>query len=81
MQDRRKAQRWPAYLGGQAIFFHRQSTADVLIRNTSGSGAKLVVGNSDFIPDEFSLKVARKEREYRVQTRWRRGDNIGIQFC
>lgn len=81
MQDRRKEQRWPAYLGGQAIFFHRLSTADVLIRNTSASGAKLVVCNGHLIPNEFSLNVARREREYRVKTCWRRRDEIGIQFC
>lgn len=80
MRERRKEQRWPAYLGGRASFFRGQSTADVLIRNRSDSGAKLVVENGRFIPDDFNLTIPDRQTAYRVCARWRRYNEIGVEF-
>jgi hypothetical protein len=80
MRERRKEQRWPAYLGGRASFFRGQSTADVLIRNRSDSGAKLIVHDGRFIPDDFNLTLPERQAEYRVCTRWRRYNEIGVEF-
>jgi hypothetical protein len=80
MRERRKEQRWPAYIGGRASFFCEQSSADVLIRNTSASGARLVVHDGRFIPDNFNLTILKRQAEYRVRARWRNGDAIGIEF-
>ena len=80
MHERRREQRWPAYVGGRASFFREQSTADVLIRNRSESGAKLVIYDSRFIPDFFNLKISDRGTEYRVCARWRRYNEIGVEF-
>jgi len=80
MQERRKEQRWRAYIGGRVSFFHGRSTADVLIRNTSSSGAKIVVHNGRFIPDQFDLTVPQWQTVVRATARWRRRDQIGIEF-
>lgn len=80
MEEQRKHQRWPAYLGGRACFSRNQSTADVLIRNTSESGAKVVVHNGVFVPNRFTLQVPRRNKEYRAIARWRRGDEIGVEL-
>jgi hypothetical protein len=80
MPERRKEQRWRAYIGGRVSFFHGQSTADVLVRDTSTSGAKLVVHNGRFIPDQFDLIVPQWQTVMRATARWRRQDQIGIEF-
>jgi|ERR1035437_4348990 hypothetical protein len=80
MQERRKVQRWPAYIGGRASFLSEKSTADVLIRNTSTSGAKVVVQNSLFVPDNFRLTIPKCQTEYRVRACWRHYDEIGVEF-
>src|SRR5450759_4004851 len=80
MQERRKVQRWPAYLGGRASFLSEKSTADVLIRNTSASGAKVVVHNCRFVPDIFKLTIPKWRAEYCVRACWRHYDEIGVEF-
>ena len=75
MLDRRKEQRWPAFLGGTISFNRRLSVADCTVKNTSAFGAKLVFHNTAFVPDEFDLSIASKAIEYRVRTRWRRVDD------
>jgi hypothetical protein len=80
MRERRKELRSPAYIGGRASFFREQSTADVLIRNVSASGAKLVVDNGSFIPDNFKLTIRKWQAGYRARACWRRHDEIGVEF-
>jgi PilZ domain-containing protein len=78
MRERRKAQRWPAYLGGVIALDH-QSTLDCLIRNTSPCGARLTIDRADLLPEEFTLHIPAKQTEVRVTTRWCRADVIGIE--
>jgi hypothetical protein len=80
MLDRRKEQRWPAYLGGSISFNRRLSVADCIVKNASALGAKLVFHNTTFVPDEFDLSIASKSIAYRVRTRWRRVDAIGVEI-
>ena len=80
MLQRRKETRRLAYLGGRASFFRRQSTADVLIRNTSDSGAKLVIDNGDFLPDDFDLEIPAWRATFRAHACWRRHREIGVEF-
>ena len=80
MGERRKEQRRLAYIGARASFFRGQSSADVLIRNMSLSGAKLVVHNGNFLPEDFNLMVAAWQTKYRVRACWRRYDEIGVKF-
>jgi PilZ domain-containing protein len=80
MRERRKTQRLPAYLGGQVAFFRRRATADCIIRNTSATGAKLVIQNCSFVPDEFELTIPQRQAEYRVRARWRGVNEIGVEL-
>ena len=79
MLDRRKEQRWPAYLGGTLCFNKRLSTADCIIRNTSPSGARLALHNTPFVPDEFDLVIPQWHAEYRMRVKWRRPNELGIE--
>ncbi len=79
MLERRKEQRWPAYLGGRIVFKGRAAAAECLIRNTSRSGARLVVSQATRLPEEFLLKVPYRKTELRVRTRWRRVEHVGVE--
>jgi len=81
MLDRRREQRWPAYLGGKISFSKRFSAADCLVRNTSPRGARLVIYNGCFVPDEFDLSIPCKRVSYRVRARWRRFEVIGVEIA
>jgi len=79
MVERRKEQRWPAYLSGRIVFGDRACTAECLIRNTGRSGARLVMDGAGLLPDEFSLQIPHWKTEMRVRTRWRRYEHIGVE--
>jgi hypothetical protein len=80
MQERRKEQRWPAYLGARIVFAGRQPTSDCLVRNTSAGGARLVVHRAALLPDEFSLQIPKRQVEFKVRTRWRSFEEIGVEM-
>lgn len=80
MRERRREQRLRSYLGGEIAFLRRRVTADCIIRNTSDSGAKLIVQNGRLVPDEFELTIPRQQADYRARTRWRRVDEIGVEL-
>jgi hypothetical protein len=80
MQEKRKEQRWPAYLGGRASFLDRQTSSDCLVRNTSGGGALLRVGQPRFVPDEFELTIPQRDAVYRARTRWRSATEVGVEL-
>jgi hypothetical protein len=79
MQERRKQQRWPAYLGGRAAF-SLHSTADCLIRNISDGGARLAVHGDQLIPDEFELTIPQRNAVYRARARWRAFEDLGVEL-
>jgi len=80
MQEHRKEGRSPAYLAGQITTDRRLIAIDCIVRNTSGTGAKLVVPNATLLPEEFELHIPRKNSAYRVCTRWRRLLDVGVEI-
>ncbi len=79
MQDRRKEGRSPSYLGGQITTDRRLIAIDCVVRNTSGSGARLIVPGATLLPDVFDLHIPRKNCAYRVRARWRHVDDVGVE--
>ena len=80
MEERRKEQRWPAYLGATAIF-NKLISANCIVKNTSSAGARLVLHNTPLIPDEFDVVVPRKNAEWRARVKWRRLEQIGVELA
>jgi hypothetical protein len=78
MREKRNEQRWPTYLGGRISFLKGQATADCLIRDKSENGAKLIIFNGRFVPDDFDLMVRQRDAIYRARARWRSRDEIGV---
>jgi len=80
MQERRKEGRSPSYLGGQITTSRRLTAIDCIVRNTSGAGARLVLPNATLLPETFELHIPRKNSAYRVQARWRRLEDVGVEI-
>ncbi|MEZ5787424.1 MAG: PilZ domain-containing protein [Xanthobacteraceae bacterium] len=80
MLERRTSHRFPAFLGGVIMFSQDRGSAECIIRNRSDGGARLIVHNSSFIPDEFELMIPQRETILRARTRWRGCDDLGIEF-
>ena len=80
MQDRRKTLRRRTFLGGSAVFNHRQSAIDCVLRNMGERGARLVFEHTAFVPDEFDLDVERMQRSFRASVAWRGRNEIGVTF-
>jgi hypothetical protein len=80
MLERRKSQRSPAFLGGVIVFSQDRASAQCIIRNRSDSGARLIVHNPSFVPDEFELTIPQQQMALRARARWRGCDGLGIEF-
>jgi hypothetical protein len=80
MQERRKQDRQPAYWAGKIAFNRRQSLLDCLVRNTSESGAKLVLEATTFVPRDFDLMILKHGAEYRAKVVWRRAEEVGVRL-
>jgi hypothetical protein len=80
MLERRKEGRSPAYLGGQITTSRRLTAIDCIVRNTSGAGARLMLPNATLLPEIFELHIPRKNSAYRVQARWRRLEDVGVEI-
>jgi hypothetical protein len=80
MQERRKEGRSSAYLGGQITTSLRLTAIDCIVRNTSGSGARLALPNTAMLPEVFELHIPRRNSAYRVQARWRSLEDVGVEI-
>ena len=80
MVEKRKAARSRTLLGGVIAFNNRASTMDCQVRNLSTGGAKVTFNNTAAVPDQFDLKIARKERSFRARMIWRAPNEAGVTF-
>ena len=81
MQEQRKEQRLPSYLGGRITTDRKLIAIDCIVRNTCGTGAKLALAHTMSLPDEFELHIPIRGSAYRVQARWRRYGEIGVEMA
>lgn len=79
-QNKRTNHRTRTFLKGKVVFNNGMSTVDCLVRNMSGTGAKVEVTGSVPLPDVFELQIPQKGETVRVHLRWRRGDEVGVEF-
>jgi hypothetical protein len=80
MVEKRKAARSRTLLGGVIAFNSRASTMDCQVRNLSAGGAKITFSNTAAVPDQFDLKIARKDCSFRARMVWRAPNEAGIAF-
>lgn len=50
------------------------------VSDISNSGARISVGADQTLPETFWLKVSGYRRKMKAETRWRKGDEVGVEF-
>jgi hypothetical protein len=78
--ERRVRVRQRSFLQGRLYFNNRRSSLDCLVRDISGTGAKLKVSDSVAIPEIVELHIPNKDETYRARVQWRTGFEIGVTF-
>lgn len=80
MSEHRRAQRTRTFLGARAVFNSGLSSVECQVRDLSETGAKLIVDEPSYLPEEFQLEVPRRGLSCKAKVRWRSSDAVGIQF-
>jgi hypothetical protein len=78
MDNRRKAERLPSFLGGTIIYNRGRFSLPCIVKNLSPTGAKLTAKNLPTLPERFDLHVPQKKATYAVRMTWREGDVVGV---
>jgi hypothetical protein len=80
MIENRTTPRLRSLLKGKIIYNNRLSTVDCVVRDISGSGARLALPQNFTLPDRFELYVPLKEKTYAAEVRWRGDEDFGVMF-
>ena len=80
MAERRGAPRQKSFLRGCIYFNNRRSVMDCLIRDLTEDGARIIFSHTVNVPDIVELYIPQKEQTLRAHVKWRRGDDIGLDF-
>jgi|SRR3954467_12079491 hypothetical protein len=80
MDNRRKVDRLPSFLGGTIIYNRNRWSTPCVVKNLSRTGAKLTGSNLPVLPDRFELSVPQKKSIYSVKMKWRDADLIGVEI-
>lgn len=78
--ERRDEARLRSLIAATIVYNNGQSTLACVIRNFSETGAKLAIPAGVALPDRFELAVPQKNKTYRAQIAWQRGEEIGVRF-
>jgi hypothetical protein len=76
----RKWLRVKTFLRATIYFNHRQSSVDCIVRDISDGGARLAVSEAALVPESFEVHIPQKNRTHTGDVRWRRGEEMGLEF-
>lgn len=79
MKDRKWA-RLKTFWRGQVYFNNRHNSVDCVVRDISDGGARLMVSGAAMLPDTIELYIPQKDRGHVADIKWRKGDELGLQF-
>jgi two-component system response regulator len=80
VDDKRRAQRKRMLKGGTIAFSARHATVPCVVRDVSGTGARLQVQNGMGVPDTFELIVELDGLEAQCAVVWRKPSEVGVEF-
>jgi PilZ domain len=80
MSERRVAPRQKSFLRGCIYFNNRRSVMDCLVRDLTEDGARVIFSHAVNVPDMVELYIPQKEQTLRARVKWRRGDDVGLDF-
>ncbi|GEO98045.1 hypothetical protein GCM10007887_27670 [Methylobacterium haplocladii] len=78
--DQRQTVRNRTFLKGKIVFNNGCSTMDCLVRDMSGTGARLELSETTTLPEVFDLYIQNKDQTFRSTLRWRRANGVGVTF-
>ena len=81
MDERRGGSRVRTFLRGRIVYNNRATTVDCLVRDLSGSGARLALSKGVALPEVFDLTIPHRETSYRCTLRWQRPGEVGVVFA
>jgi hypothetical protein len=80
MAERRGKPRQKSFLRGCIYFNNRRSVLDCLVRDLTEEGARIIFSHTVNVPDVVELYIPQKEQTLRAYVKWRRGDDVGLDF-
>jgi hypothetical protein len=80
MSERRNISRKKSFLKGTVYFNNRLSSLACVVRDFSDTGARLEFAAVATVPDNVELYVPARDQTLRCEVRWRRGNEIGVNF-
>jgi hypothetical protein len=76
----RKWLRVKTFLRATVYFNNRKSSLDCIVRDISDGGARLALSEAALVPDTFEVHIPQKNRTHVGDVRWRRGEEMGLEF-
>jgi hypothetical protein len=80
MAERRVTPRQKSFLRGCIYFNNRRSVLDCLVRDLTEDGARIIFSHTVNVPDIVELYIPQREQTLRAHVKWRRGDDVGLDF-
>lgn len=65
---------------GKIISLTGEFMLDCLIIDISAGGARIAVGLEEAVPDYFRLHITAEALSPKCRVRWRRGNELGLEF-
>ena len=78
--ENRREHRQRVLKGATILAGISSSEIKCVVRNQHRNGAELKVDIDSHVPQEFLLYVPVDGTAYRCETRWRRGERVGVMF-
>ena len=80
MDHARESERVRTFLKAVIEFNKGASKVDCLVKNISGTGARLEVTSAVGLPIEFSLHIPHRGERHRAKLVWRETNSVGVRF-
>lgn len=78
--ERRSAMRHKVLKGATLSFNKGYGALECVVRNLSGRGARLHLGETTAVPNFFSLEIAGEQTPRSARVRWRSQTAVGVEF-
>jgi PilZ domain len=78
--EKRRAPRFRALLNASIIGNDRVVPFNCTVNQLSATGARLSIGTTIALPDEFEITISQKNIACHARLVWRKGDQAGIDF-
>ncbi len=78
--DRRSETRHRVFKGGRLSFNKGYGALECVVRNLSGRGARLALGETTAVPNAFALEISGEGIARSAHVRWRSPAAVGVEF-